>query len=216
MRAVTTMYRNEGYLDTAVAVGQPQFSGDTATLPITIREGPQFRLETIEFVGLHARPPDAAAKVFGLQPGAALTRAAADGAVQSLTKSYRTDGFNSVRVTLTNQATRATGLVALTVNVDEGPRQVVSDITVEGTRRTSPALVSRSLRPQAGQPVDLIAWAQSRKRLFDTSVFRQVDIQAKSCREARSRCGRGGRASQSSPSESRMPWLSAGSPRAWS
>ena len=91
---------------------------------------------------------------------------------------YRTDGFNSSRVTLTNQATRATGLVALTVNVDEGPQQVVSDITIEGTRRTSPSLVSRSLRLEPGQPVDLTAWAQSRKRLFDTGVFRQVDIQA--------------------------------------
>src|SRR5205823_5560532 len=98
--------------------------------------------------------------------------------VQALTSSYRTDGFNTVRVTLMNQATRATGLVALTVNVDEGPRQVVRDISIEGARRTSPALVSRALKLQVGQPVDLTAWAQARKRLFDTSVFRQVDIQA--------------------------------------
>ena len=107
-----------------------------------------------------------------------MTRAAADTAVQALANSYRTDGFNAVRVTLTNQATRATGLVALTVSVDEGPRQVLRDIAIEGTRRTSPTLVSRELKLEVGQPVDLSAWAQARKRLFDTGVFRQVDIQA--------------------------------------
>ena len=30
----------------------------------------------------------------------------------------------------------------------------------------------------AGLPVNLAAWAQARKRLYDTGVFRQVDIQA--------------------------------------
>jgi outer membrane protein assembly factor BamA/autotransporter translocation and assembly factor TamB len=178
MRAVTAMYRNEGFLDAGISVNPPQFSGDTATLPVVIREGPEFHVEHVEFVGPHGRAPDAAAKAFGLQAGAALTRAAADKAVQALTNWYRTDGYNSVRVTLTNQATRATGLVALTVNVDEGPRQIVSAITITGTRRTSPSLVSRELKLKVGDPVDLTAWAQARKRLFDTSIFRQVDIQA--------------------------------------
>jgi outer membrane protein assembly factor BamA len=172
------MYRNEGFLDAGVSVSPPQFTGDTATLPIVVREGPQFHLASVAFVGTGARTQDAAEKAFGLKPGAPLTRAAADTAVRALTSSYRTDGFNTVRVTLTNQATRATGLVALTVNVDEGRRQVVRDISIEGVRRTSPALVSRELKLQVGQPVDLTAWAQARKRLFDTSVFRQVDIQA--------------------------------------
>ena len=41
-----------------------------------------------------------------------------------------------------------------------------------------PELVSRELKLDLGQPVDRSAWAQARKRLYDTSVFRQVDIQA--------------------------------------
>jgi enamine deaminase RidA (YjgF/YER057c/UK114 family) len=45
------------------------------------------------------------------------------------------DGFNAVRVTLTSQAIRASGLVALTVSIDEGPRQIVADVAIEGARR---------------------------------------------------------------------------------
>jgi outer membrane protein assembly complex protein YaeT len=171
------MYRNEGFLDAGVLVGPPVFDGDTATLPVVISEGPQFHLETVAFAGAHLRSPAALEKAFPLQPGAVLTRAAADRAVQALTSVYRVDGFNAVRVTLTSQATRASGLVALTVSVDEGRQQVLRDIAVEGARRTNPALVSRELHLDVGQPVDLTVWAQARRRLYDTSVFRQVDIQ---------------------------------------
>ena len=69
-------------------------------------------------------------------------------------------------------------LVALTVSVDEGVRQILRDIATEGVRRTDPTLVSRELKLDIGKPVDRAAWAQARKRLYDTSVFRQVDVQA--------------------------------------
>jgi len=178
VQAITTMYRNEGFLDAGVSVGPPQLSGDSAVLPVVVREGPQFVLQSVAFAGLRTRTAAADERAFGLKPGAPLTRAAADKAVQDLANAYRAGGFNVVRITLTSEATRATGLVALTVNVDEGPRQVLRDVSIEGTRRTSPALVSHELRLEIGQPVDLSAWAQARKRLFDTGIFRQVDIQA--------------------------------------
>jgi outer membrane protein assembly factor BamA len=178
VQAITTMYRNEGFLDAGVSVGPPRFTEASATLPIVVREGPQFRLASVTFTGPRARTAADVAQTFGLKPGAPLTREAADTAVQNLASSYRADGFNTVRVTLTNEAMRDRGLVALTVNVDEGPRQVVRDITIEGTRRTRPTVVTEALEIERGQPVDLAAWARARKRLFDTGVFSRVDIQA--------------------------------------
>ena len=63
--AITTMYRNEGFLDAGVSVSPPQFAGDSATLPIVVREGPQFRLASVTFVGPHARTPAAAERRSG-------------------------------------------------------------------------------------------------------------------------------------------------------
>jgi outer membrane protein assembly complex protein YaeT len=177
VRAVTAMYRNEGFLDAGVFVGPPVFDGDTATLPVAITEGPQFHIESVAFAGERVRPSAAFEQAFTLQPGAVLTRAAADRAVQALTSAYRADGFNAVRVTLASQATRASGLVALTVSVDAGRRHVLRDIAIEGNRRTNTTLVSRELRLDVGQPVDLTAWSLARRRLYDSGVFRQVDIQ---------------------------------------
>jgi outer membrane protein insertion porin family len=147
-------------------------------LPIAITEGPQFHLDTVTFAGARTRSASALEQAFPLRAGQPLTRAAADDAVQALMSSYRSDGFNTVRVTLSSQATRGSGLVALTVSLDEGPRQVLADVAIEGVRRTRPGLVRTELQLEAGQPVNLAAWARARKRLYDTSVFRQVDIQA--------------------------------------
>ncbi len=71
VQAITTMYRNEGFLDAGVSVSPPRFDGDAATLPIVIREGPQFRLASVTFVGARAHTA-APRRRFPLKPGAAV------------------------------------------------------------------------------------------------------------------------------------------------
>jgi outer membrane protein assembly complex protein YaeT len=178
LRTVTALYHDAGFRDARVTAGEGTFDGETATLPVRIEEGPLFRVGMVLFTGTIRRSTDLARKAFTLQPGAAMTKTAMDAAVESLSNAYRADGFNAVRIMLTSEAARSTGLVALTVSVDEGVRQVLQEIATEGTHRTNPELVTRELKLMPGQPVDRAAWARARKRLYDTSVFRQVDIQA--------------------------------------
>jgi outer membrane protein assembly factor BamA/autotransporter translocation and assembly factor TamB len=178
VRSVTTFYRDAGFLDAHVTAQAPVFEGSTTTLPVHVEEGPLFRVGMVLFTGTIRRSADMARKAFSLQPGAAMTKTAMDAAVEALSSAYRADGFNAVRVTLMSDTAPDSGLVALTVAVDEGVRQVLLEVTTEGAKRTNPELVSRELKLVPGQPVDRAAWAQARKRLYDTSVFRQVDIQA--------------------------------------
>ena len=201
VRAVTAMYRNEGYLDAAVTVGAPMFDGGVATLPVTISEGPLFELESVTFDGVQARSDAQAAKAFELQPGAPMTHASLDAAVERLTQSYRADGFNKVRVTLMSDATRATGHVVLTVQVDEGVRQVLADVAIEGTRRTSPTLVSHELKLVEGKPVNLSELAQARKRLYDTEHVPPGGRAGRAHRDAARRRRRRSRAADAGPGD---------------
>ena len=59
----------------------------------------------------------------------------------------------------------------------EGLQQVLRDVTTEGATRTDEDVVRRALRLRLGTPVNLGDWSQARKRLYDTNVFRQVDIE---------------------------------------
>ena len=60
----------------------------------------------------------------------------------------------------------------------EGPQQVLREVETSGATRTREGIVNRALRLHVGQPVNLEEWSLARKRLFDTNVFRAVDIQA--------------------------------------
>jgi outer membrane protein assembly complex protein YaeT len=177
-RAVAALYQNEGFLSATVAAGAPAFEGTAATLPVAIDEGPAFRVDRIEFAGANRQPLDELKTAFGLQPGAAFTRAGTARAVRALGDYYKARGFSRVTVAMTSHPDRAAGTVALAVTVSEGPREILRDVTIEGTRRTSPTLVSRELHLDVGAPVDPSAMAAARQRLYDTGIFRRVDVEA--------------------------------------
>jgi outer membrane protein assembly factor BamA len=50
-------------------------------------------------------------------------------------------------------------------------------VVTEGASRTRDGVIRRALRLRVGDPVNLANWSQARKRLYDTNVFRQVDIE---------------------------------------
>ena len=67
--------------------------------------------------------------------------------------------------------------VALTFEVVEGTQQVLGDIELSGLEVTNGEVLTEALRFELGKPVNLDEWAVARKRLYDTNVFRLVDIQ---------------------------------------
>ncbi len=46
-----------------------------------------------------------------------------------------------------------------------------------GVEHTPPSLVSRALKLEIGAPVNLAAWNEARRRLYETGAFRSVDIE---------------------------------------
>jgi outer membrane protein assembly factor BamA len=69
------------------------------------------------------------------------------------------------------------GLVDVSAHVTEGARHVLRDVEITGADRTSPSLVARTLKLDIGEPVDFSQWARARSQLYDTGVFRRVDIE---------------------------------------
>ncbi len=89
---------------------------------------------------------------------------------------YRLKGFNSAEVEV-QPAVAADDTVALTFAVSEGAQQVLAEVEIAGNEVTNNKVLTEALRFELGQPVNLDEWALARKRLYDTNVFRLVDIQ---------------------------------------
>ena len=60
--------------------------------------------------------------------------------------------------------------------VEEGPRQVVNEITISGLTLVDEDVVSRSLRLNVGDHLRTADWLDARRRLFESGLFRRVDI----------------------------------------
>ncbi|MDP6605976.1 MAG: translocation/assembly module TamB domain-containing protein, partial [Dehalococcoidia bacterium] len=176
--ALTVLYRRSGWLDAEVRVGPAEFSGETATLPVRIVEGARFTISSVTLEGLDARPEAEARDVLGLTPGDDYSVAAIQAARLRLDANYRAAGFNTVRVGVATSVDRASGEAAVRIAVSEGPRQLLDSVAITGVYRTHPGVVERALQLTPGEAVNLESWFQARRRLYDSGVFRSVNIEA--------------------------------------
>ncbi len=177
--AVAAWYRGRGRLRAATTVGAPRYDGRTAEVPVRVAAGPLFRIGAIRIEGARARPVADVRAAARLEAGGIYTESAVAAARARIESSYRRAGYTAARVTARSTPDDAAATVAVRFDVVEGPRQVVETVVVDGAPRTDPDVVARALRVSRGSPVDPAAWNLARKRLYDTGIFRRVDIEAR-------------------------------------
>ncbi len=172
---LVSRYTEAGFRATKVVAAEPRVEGGRGVLPITVTEGP---LTTVSAIGVDGVGEDLAATVEGIvRPleGQAFRNSQIDEARRRIEALYRARGFNNVAVTPT--VTFAEGARAdLAFAVTPGLQQRLQAVVVDAPGRTRPSAVVTALRLEPGTPVDFGKWAEARKRLFDTNVFRQVDV----------------------------------------
>ena len=106
------------------------------------------------------------------------TLAAVNTAREHVEHHYRTLGFNSVQVAATAVPIDSTATVDVDFTITEGAQEILKEVVTSGTTRTREGVLTRALRLRVGQPANAEEWSLARKRVFDTNVFRTVDIQS--------------------------------------
>ena len=100
-----------------------------------------------------------------------------DAAQQRVEDYYARQGFNTLQIEVEAEPDPDAGTVAVEFAILEGLQQVLREVSTSGATRTREGVIHRALRLRIGEPVNLADWSQARKRLYDTNVFRQVDIE---------------------------------------
>lgn len=177
-RTLTDLYRAEGYLTARVVVGDPVLEPGRAVLPVQIDEGPRAVIGQVWFDGVADERLAVVEAESRLEPGTPYALRVVNQARQRVDRRYRQLGFNAVEVSAAARPDDAGTLVDVEITITEGVRQVLQDVVTTGASRTREGVVTRALRLPIGEPVNLEQWSLARKRLFDTNVFRSVDIQA--------------------------------------
>jgi outer membrane protein insertion porin family len=177
VEALEDAYRARGYLAASVTAGAPMVTDETGVLPMQIDEGRQFVIGTVTFPGVSPELADEVAAAARLEAGTGFDTAEVDAARERVERFFAFRGFNAAQFEVDTHADAPGSRVHVVFAVREGLRQVLRDVTVQGATRTDEGVVRRALRLRLDRPVNLAAWSQARKRLYDTNVFRQVDIQ---------------------------------------
>ncbi len=145
-------------------------------LPVEIKEGPRAQITKLVFTGVgEARLPQIE-KAAALTPPAPYVAAEVNEARVRIEEQYRRQGFNDAEVEVEPEIA-PDDTVTLTVKVAEGSQQVLRAVELTGNEVTKSKVLTQALRFKIGEPVDLDEWTLARKRLYDTNVFRLVDIQ---------------------------------------
>jgi outer membrane protein assembly factor BamA/autotransporter translocation and assembly factor TamB len=175
-RTLRQAYNEEGYLRAEV-VGRPlDVDGTTGVLTFDIKEGPQAQITNLAWSGVaDSRLPELQKAASFEVPAPYVTSDLNDARLR-IENEYRQRGFNDAEIEII-AGVADDDAVTLTIEVEEGAQQVLREVEMSGLEVTRGKVLAEALRFELGAPVNLDEWALARKRLYDTNVFRLVDIQ---------------------------------------
>jgi len=174
-RGLTAYLRSGGYLRATVSVRSPLVEGGVAIVPIVVDPSPVFVIETVAFRGRQGVSADevASAAVPARTP---YDPAAVDAARARLQALYRRRGFASATVTSSVSVRPETSLVDLVFSLDEGAQQTIGEVVVAGNSGVDADVITSALGLVPGTPLEPEALARARTRVYQTGLFRRVDV----------------------------------------
>jgi len=174
--AVIGHLRSRGHAAPRVTVAPPTAEGDTVVFHVDVDAGPVVSVGTVSFPGAQAISSDRLIEVAAVQTGSPYDPTALDQARERVARAYRLAGFADARVLANAEIDAAGSLANVTFTVEEGPRQVLRELLVRGNRAIDRQVVVRALDLEIGATLAADSWLTARSRLFDTALFRRVDV----------------------------------------
>jgi outer membrane protein assembly factor BamA len=173
---IADLYSAAGYRGAVVTPGKVLIVGSSAVLPIRIVEGPATRVGAVTIAGVPAQRMAAARAATGLVQGALLPSGEERAARLRLERHFRNLGYRSAKVVVGPGSPRSTGLVDVSLTVNEGSLHIIRTVLVEGVHSTRPSLVDRAVQLKPGDAAGQDAIAATQRRLYQLGVFNAADI----------------------------------------
>ena len=161
--------------------------GAPAPAAVTPAAVPSSTIGTLTFEGAPTLPDATLLAAVGLDVASPYDPVAVEGARNRLVALYRREGFATAAVTVRPNFDPETRMVDVAFVVAEGPRRVLGEIVVAGNRAIHSDVVIRSLGLEVGAPLRAEDVLRARSRVFNTGLFRRIDIASEPIDEGRAR-----------------------------
>jgi outer membrane protein insertion porin family len=173
---IRAAYAAKGYLGARARAEPIEFSNGSATLPITIEEGPPAHVASLDLTGVAPERRAGALDAIALPVGSAFAAGMGRAGRTRLERHYRDLGFRDVRVEVSATSAPQGPAVGLAFAVHEGPLHVVRSVEIDGVRTTRASLVNGAVDLAPGEPAGAAAAAATERRLYDLGTFRRAEL----------------------------------------
>ena len=169
-------YFKRGYRDTQVDTTVAR-RGGTARITLTIREGPPTRLTAVQIgVSPALVPPLDSARLLRPRVGEPLNLLRVDSTLLRLRTALWERGYADAVVRAEPQVDSAADTATIRFAVDPRHRITIDSIGVEGNEQVPTLLIRKSLRVRPGALFRLSRIAASQRALYESALFRRVEI----------------------------------------
>ena len=174
-QSIERVYRDEGLLAAEVDVQEPEIRNGTSTVSVVVREGQPYVVGRVGFQGAGGLPETEMREALRVVPGMRYQRAALADGLDQIERRFRRAGFLEARASVATKVDVKEPRVDIDVLVEAGPRSILRDVLVDGADPRKP-LVAKAITLTPGAPVDPRALGETRRRLYDTGLYRSVAI----------------------------------------
>ncbi|HET9220843.1 MAG TPA: translocation/assembly module TamB domain-containing protein [Terriglobia bacterium] len=181
---IEAQYRSNAYLDVSSTVPELIVLGTKAHFEVTVNTGKPYTVGSIEFEGIEAFTAQHLREVVGGADSKSETSKPVpftyqwlETARQHLTSEYWGNGYNDVQIVPSTSQNSELATATVRFTITEGELQRIEAIEIVGRPLTSRAFIERQFEFKKGDPVDQTKINLTRKKLYDTRLFRRVEIE---------------------------------------
>ncbi len=177
LRAIKEHYQSKGYIDMSVTDFQTVSKKDNEMhLVISIKEGKQYRVGTIEYKGNQLFSTEQIRAKSKMLENAIYSPQALQADIEAMQDLYGQRGYIDLDIFPERIVNYESASVDITYNISEGFQSNVNRIIIQGNNRTKDKVIRRELVLAPGDIYDSVSVKASKARLENLGYFEKVDI----------------------------------------
>lgn len=183
VQRIINLYRRKGFFDMRIKRTEGEFLKEQNEIRLTyyIFEGLRSRIDSISIEGNSLFTIQQIKEILGIDRGDYYDEAVIELGEYTISKLYAEKGYANaiIRVHRTTPDSHPGSGVILRIEINEGDKVWVRDISIKGLEGVRTAVVMREMRIKEGDLFRPSRVYESQSRLYRTGLFSDIDIQEK-------------------------------------
>lgn len=177
--AIEALYRNNGFRDAEVTItnsGNYKGKAGEVAATVTIDEGPQYNVSTVDIQGFELPNRDAVIARLASQPGQPFSDFNVGLDRNLLLSLYYDAGYPDAAIEYRAIPGPGDREFRVRFEIEPGGHRVVRGVLISGLRTTKRSVVEPNIRLEAGEPLSWTEMGRTQRRLYNLGVFDKVDM----------------------------------------